>query len=80
MFLYSIEDDEAKKTFLAIIRARWPLGKYMFSDIDAAYPKWLGLRVEEFLVSTFLFTCPVIDFVGNWFDYSILILVLVDIM
>ncbi|XP_063950088.1 uncharacterized protein LOC108221667 [Daucus carota subsp. sativus] len=44
-----IEDNEAKKTLLAIIRARWPLGKYTFSDIDAAYPKWLGLRVEEFL-------------------------------
>ena len=56
MFLYSIEDNEAKKTLLAIIRVRWPFNKYTFSDIDAAYPKWLGLRVEEFLVSTFLFT------------------------
>lgn len=43
-----IEDDTAKKTVLGMIRERWPMGHYTFNDIDAAYPKWLDDRVDEF--------------------------------
>ena len=77
MFLPSIEDDEAKKTLLAMIRERWPIGKYTFSEIDAAYPKWLGLRVVEFQVSIFFILSLYNLFFGLC---SILILVLVHIM
>ena len=54
-----------------MIRERWPIGKYTFSDIDAAYPKWLGLRVLEFQVSTFFQFCTcIICFCQIWFFMS----------
>lgn len=46
----SVEDDQAKKTLLAIIRERWPVGRYTFTDIDDAHPKWLENIVKEFKV------------------------------
>jgi hypothetical protein len=35
-----------------MIREKWPIGHYTFSDIDAAYPSWLRELVDEFFVST----------------------------
>ena len=51
LFKYSIEDDTAKKTLLAMIREKWSLGRYTYTDIEERHPGWLNARVEEFQVS-----------------------------
>ncbi|XP_063945183.1 uncharacterized protein LOC108203961 [Daucus carota subsp. sativus] len=43
-----IEDDQAKKTLLAIVRERWPVGHYTFTDIVEYDDEWLKHVVEEF--------------------------------
>ena len=49
--IYSIEDDSTKKTLLSMIRKKWPIGRYTFTDIEEHNPGWLSERVKEFQVS-----------------------------
>ncbi|KAL8103988.1 hypothetical protein AgCh_028274 [Apium graveolens] len=43
-----VANDTAKKTLLAMIREKWPLGRYTYTDIEERHPGWLNARVEEF--------------------------------
>ena len=72
--MYSIFDDEAKKTLLAILRDQWPVGSYTYTDIMAKNPDWMDDVVTEFKVYVYmylnflLFTSYIYIYVFNFFD------------
>ena len=61
--LYSIFDDQAKKTLLAILRDLWPVGSYTYTDIIAKKPDWMDDVVNEFKVYTYMYNFPCILYI-----------------